>query len=76
MGRQPDLTFSFLSLQKQLVDRLSHQVNYWCEFIDHPQQPKDLQISPPPKGVLTGFQIQRAAGLINNMLNFNDMLNK
>ena len=51
-------------------------VNYWCEFIDHPKQPKDFLIKPPPKGTFTSFQIKRAAVLISNMLNFNDMLNK
>lgn len=50
-------------------------VNYWCEFVDHPDQPKDLLIKPPPKGTLTAFQIKRAAGLITNFLNVNDLLN-
>lgn len=50
-------------------------VNYWCQFVDHPKQPKDLLIKPPPDGILTEFQITRAAGLISNMLNFNDRLN-
>jgi hypothetical protein len=50
-------------------------VNWWCQFVDHPEQPSDLLIKRPPKGVLTSFQIKRAAGLISNMLNFNDLLN-
>ena len=25
-------------------------VNYWCEFKDHPGQPKGNLIKPPPKG--------------------------
>ncbi|KND04986.1 uncharacterized protein SPPG_00670 [Spizellomyces punctatus DAOM BR117] len=49
-------------------------VNWWCQFVDHPNHPKDLLRKPPPKGVLTTFQIQRAAGLINNMLNFKDLV--
>ncbi|KAI8585099.1 acyltransferase ChoActase/COT/CPT [Geranomyces variabilis] len=49
-------------------------VNWWCQFIDHPAHPKDLLRKPPPKGVLTTFQIQRAAGLITNMLNFKDLV--
>lgn len=49
-------------------------VNWWCQFVDHPNHPKDLLSKPPPKGVLTTFQIQRAAGLISNMLNFKDLV--
>ncbi|KAJ3150271.1 hypothetical protein HDU86_006662 [Geranomyces michiganensis] len=49
-------------------------VNWWCQFVDHPAHPKDLLRKPPPKGVLTTFQIQRAAGLISNMLNFKDLV--
>ncbi|KAJ3013907.1 hypothetical protein HKX48_005443 [Thoreauomyces humboldtii] len=49
-------------------------VNWWCQFVDHPSHPKELLRKPPPKGVLTTFQIQRAAGLISNMLNFKDLV--
>ncbi|KAI8918627.1 acyltransferase ChoActase/COT/CPT [Powellomyces hirtus] len=49
-------------------------VNWWCQFVDHPAHPKDLLRKPPPKGVLTTFQIQRAAGLISNMLNFKELV--
>ncbi|KAJ3309967.1 hypothetical protein HDV04_005469 [Boothiomyces sp. JEL0838] len=50
-------------------------VNWWCQLVDHPEHQLDLLTKPPPKGVLTSFQIKRAAGLITNLLNFNDMLN-
>ncbi|KAJ2993166.1 hypothetical protein HDV02_002606 [Globomyces sp. JEL0801] len=50
-------------------------VNWWCQIKDHPEQPEELLAKPSPKGVLTAFQIKRAAGLITNLLNFNDMLN-
>ncbi|KAJ3336427.1 hypothetical protein HDU91_001785 [Kappamyces sp. JEL0680] len=63
-------------LQQRLIAYGKDKVNYWCEFVDHPDQPKEFLVKPPPKGVLTSFQIKRAAGLISNMLNFNDMLNK
>ncbi|KAI8820843.1 acyltransferase ChoActase/COT/CPT [Fimicolochytrium jonesii] len=49
-------------------------VNWWGQFKDHPRHPKDLLRKPPPKGVLSTFQIQRAAGLISNMLNFKDLV--
>ncbi|KAI8807159.1 acyltransferase ChoActase/COT/CPT [Cladochytrium replicatum] len=49
-------------------------VNWWLVCKDHPFQPKDLLSKPPPKGVLTDFQIQRAAGLVSNLLNFKDQL--
>ena len=51
-------------------------VNWWCEFIDHSQQPKDLLVKVPPKGVISSFQVSRAAGLITGLLNFCDMLDK
>jgi carnitine O-acetyltransferase len=52
-------------------------VNYWCQFKDHPDQNKTFLTHRglPPKGVMTSKQIERAAGLINNFLNFNDMNN-
>ncbi|KAI8805662.1 acyltransferase ChoActase/COT/CPT [Cladochytrium replicatum] len=49
-------------------------VNWWLVCKDHPFQPKDLLSKPPPKGVLSDFQIQRAAGLVSNLLNFKDQL--
>ena len=51
-------------------------VNWWCEFINHPEQPKDLLVKIPPKGVISSFQVTRAAGLINGLLNFSDMLDE
>jgi carnitine O-acetyltransferase len=51
-------------------------VNWWCEFKDHPEQPKELLIKKPPPGVISSFQVMRAAGLITNFLNFNDFLNR
>ncbi|KAI9104685.1 acyltransferase ChoActase/COT/CPT [Phlyctochytrium arcticum] len=49
-------------------------VNWWCAFNDHPKHPGELIRKPPPKGVLTTFQINRTAGLITNMLNFKDLI--
>ncbi|KAI9012971.1 acyltransferase ChoActase/COT/CPT [Gaertneriomyces semiglobifer] len=49
-------------------------VNWWCQFVDHPEHPQDLLSKPPPKGVLSSFQIHRAAGLITNMLNFKEVV--
>ncbi|KAI8925851.1 Choline/Carnitine o-acyltransferase-domain-containing protein [Entophlyctis helioformis] len=48
--------------------------NWWCAFINHPNHPKDLLHKPPPKGVMSSFQVQRAAGLITNALNFKEIL--
>ncbi|KAJ3129167.1 Carnitine O-acetyltransferase mitochondrial [Nowakowskiella sp. JEL0407] len=48
--------------------------NWYFQFKDHPNQPHDLLIKPPPKGVLSDFQIERAAGLITNMLNYKELL--
>ncbi|KAH6589944.1 hypothetical protein BASA50_009647 [Batrachochytrium salamandrivorans] len=48
--------------------------NWWCAFVNHPSQPKDLLNKKPPLGVLSSFQIQRAAGIITNALNFKDLL--
>ncbi|KAJ3313799.1 hypothetical protein HDU76_002555 [Blyttiomyces sp. JEL0837] len=45
-------------------------VNWWCQFKDHPKG----VIAPPPKGTVTDFQIERASGLISNLLNFKEML--
>jgi hypothetical protein len=44
--------------------------------VDHPNHPKELLENPPKKGAVTDFQIQRAAGIINNLLNAKDMLEK
>jgi carnitine O-acetyltransferase len=49
-------------------------VNWWCQFIDHPKQPQDLLTHPPPKNVLTDFQITRAAGLVASLLDFKKIL--
>ncbi|GBC09236.1 hypothetical protein RclHR1_08700004 [Rhizophagus clarus] len=46
-------------------------VNWWCEFRDHPNGIlKQVQ-----KGQITDFQIYRTAGLISNLLSFNDEVN-
>ncbi|CAG8572345.1 2336_t:CDS:10, partial [Acaulospora morrowiae] len=47
-------------------------VNWWLEFND----PKTgILETPPPKGQVSELQIDRAAGLINNLLDFNDKIN-
>ena len=51
-------------------------VNWWSQFVDHPQQPKDLLRKPPPKGVFSTFQVTRAAGLISNLLNAKEILDR
>ncbi|KAI0243884.1 Carnitine O-acetyltransferase mitochondrial [Massospora cicadina] len=47
-------------------------VNWWCEFRDHP---KGL-VDAPVTGTASQFQLERSAGLISGLLNFNDALNK
>ncbi|KAI9295978.1 acyltransferase ChoActase/COT/CPT [Neoconidiobolus thromboides FSU 785] len=47
-------------------------VNWWCEFKDHPNG----LVNNPIKGKTTDLQIERAAGLITGILNFNDALNR
>ncbi|XJO77038.1 hypothetical protein BDV3_001681 [Batrachochytrium dendrobatidis] len=48
--------------------------NWWCLFVKPPNQPVDLLKKHPPSGVLSSFQIQRAAGIISNALTFKDLL--
>ncbi|CAI2169322.1 5598_t:CDS:10 [Funneliformis geosporum] len=47
-------------------------VNWWCEFKDHPN---GILKQTLPKGQVTDFQINRAAGFISNLLSFNDAIN-
>ncbi|KAJ3221036.1 Carnitine O-acetyltransferase mitochondrial [Clydaea vesicula] len=49
-------------------------VNWWCNFLDSPVHDKLLLKKPPPSGVLSNFQIERAAGLITNLLNFKHLI--
>eukprot|EP00842_Homolaphlyctis_polyrhiza_P006421 jgi/Hompol1/6780/HPOL_005099-RA len=49
-------------------------VNWWCQFSNHPDQPKDLLRKPPPREVLTAFQIKRAAGIISNAINYKELI--
>ncbi|KAJ3038609.1 hypothetical protein HDV00_000453 [Rhizophlyctis rosea] len=49
-------------------------VNWWCQFKDHPKQDHFLLRRPPPKGAISAWQVERTAGLISNFLNFKDML--
>jgi carnitine O-acetyltransferase len=51
-------------------------VNWWCQLKDHPHQPKDLLIHPPPTSVITEFQITRAAGLVASLLDFKELLDQ
>ncbi|CAG8525256.1 16622_t:CDS:2, partial [Acaulospora colombiana] len=47
-------------------------VNWWLEFDD----PKTgILETPPPRGQVSELQIDRAAWIINNLLNFNDIIN-
>ncbi|CAG8603140.1 5331_t:CDS:2, partial [Racocetra persica] len=66
-------------LQKRLYDvdknekkPLLINVNWWIEFND---PVTGILENPPQKGQISEFQIDRAAGLVSNMLTFNDMIN-
>jgi carnitine O-acetyltransferase len=48
-------------------------VNWWCEFKDHPN---GILKQALPKGKVTDFQINRAAGFISSLLSYNDAINK
>ncbi|KAJ3403894.1 hypothetical protein CcCBS67573_g01516 [Chytriomyces confervae] len=48
--------------------------NWWFQLNDHPDHPKTLIGKPPPKSVLSSFQIERAAGIIHNVLNFKESI--
>ncbi|CAG8462315.1 479_t:CDS:10 [Dentiscutata heterogama] len=47
-------------------------VNWWVEFND---PATGILKNPPPKGQISELQIDRAAGLVSNLLTFNDMVN-
>ena len=51
-------------------------VNWWCQFKDAFDFEQRLLTHRPPKGVLTEYQIERAARLTAGLLDFNDSLNK
>lgn len=51
-------------------------VNWWAVFKDHPLQPADLLIKPPPADVISSWQVKRAAGLISNMVNIQQIITK
>jgi carnitine O-acetyltransferase len=51
-------------------------INWWCLFIDHPKHDRLVLKKPPPKGVFTDFQINRAAGLITNFMNFKQFVDE
>ncbi|KAJ3356053.1 hypothetical protein HDU83_001967 [Entophlyctis luteolus] len=44
--------------------------NWWFELKDHPKHPRDLIGKPPPDGVTSSFQIERAARFIVSILKF------
>ncbi|KAJ1532634.1 Carnitine O-acetyltransferase mitochondrial, partial [Nowakowskiella sp. JEL0078] len=75
--KKDNLWLENLWTEKHLKNRnsLLHS-NWFFEFKDHPKQPKDLLIRPPPKGVLSKFQVERTAGLISNILNFKELHNR
>jgi carnitine O-acetyltransferase len=76
-GQQKDSWLEHFWLQKAYLEWREPSlinVNWWCQFVDHPKHPEQLLTHRPPKGVLTAFQINRAAGLISNLLNFNDLI--
>jgi carnitine O-acetyltransferase len=51
-------------------------VNWWCQFKDAFDAQEQLLTHPPPKGVLSEYQIDRAARLTAGLLDFNNSLNK
>lgn len=76
---QPDNWLEELWLDKAYLsfrDPLLININWWCMFVDSPDRDRLLLHKPPPKGVLSDYQIQRAAGLVNNFLNFKQLLDE
>ncbi|RKO93566.1 acyltransferase ChoActase/COT/CPT, partial [Blyttiomyces helicus] len=49
--------------------------NWWTQFKDRDDVKPMLLKRPPPENVLTAFQIKRAAELITNLVNFNELVN-
>ncbi|KAI8613816.1 Choline/Carnitine o-acyltransferase-domain-containing protein [Chytriomyces sp. MP71] len=47
--------------------------NWWFLLNDHPNHPKSLIGKPPPKDVISSFQIDRASGIIFNLLALRDL---
>ncbi|KAJ3025439.1 UNVERIFIED_CONTAM: hypothetical protein HDU68_007123 [Siphonaria sp. JEL0065] len=67
---------------RQLASRspLYVKSNWWfqlklsCSPSDHPNHPTTLVSKPPPKDVISSFQIKRASGLILNLLNYKELI--
>ena len=51
-------------------------VNWWGQFRDDPKHNTLLLKKPPPPGVLTDFQIKRAAGLVSHLIDFKELLDR
>ncbi|KAJ3219356.1 hypothetical protein HDU67_001575 [Dinochytrium kinnereticum] len=49
-------------------------VNWWCQFKDHPNHPAELLSTCPPKGETTKFQIERASGFVHRLLQYKKVL--
>ncbi|KAI9202939.1 acyltransferase ChoActase/COT/CPT, partial [Polychytrium aggregatum] len=50
-------------------------VNWWTQLADHPKATKRSFSHHPPTGVFSTFQIERAAGLITNLISFSEAVN-
>ncbi|KXS20680.1 acyltransferase ChoActase/COT/CPT [Gonapodya prolifera JEL478] len=68
------LSKAYLSYRESSVINVS----YWLLFLeDHPNQPAALVETPPKKGVVgTPWQIERAAGLVQNLLSYKERLDR
>jgi hypothetical protein len=50
-------------------------VNWWLNFRDTPSIIPFIK-NPPPKGEISSVQITRASGIISNLLNFKEALDR
>ncbi|KAJ3196104.1 Carnitine O-acetyltransferase mitochondrial, partial [Entophlyctis luteolus] len=58
-------------LNARLLEKCAESVRYIDETnLDHPKHPRDLIGKPPPDGVTSSFQIERAARFIVSILKF------
>ncbi|KAJ3220396.1 hypothetical protein HDU67_000063 [Dinochytrium kinnereticum] len=50
--------------------------NFWMQLKNHPLHPEELLNKPPPRDVLSSFQIERAAGLIFGLIQVKEAIEK
>ncbi|KAJ3112172.1 hypothetical protein HDU96_004873 [Phlyctochytrium bullatum] len=51
-------------------------VNWWCQFRDHPEHPEALVKTAPLRGQITKFQTDRAAGFVHRLLQYKVKLDR